>query len=144
MEPVVEPVVKEDVPMVEAMKEDVPVMEPVTAPPAPPNVLDRSNRLGSQAHGCRTCEHRLGAVRCHRSGRENCSRRNRSKHDGTHRILLALHASARMHFTSWSRTPRQIPSVCPKKATPMHASSGEAGPAAIVPWTAENLQLQMS
>jgi len=48
-EPMMEPVVKKDVPTVK--EEGVSVMEPVAAPPAPPNVLDRSSRISGQAHG---------------------------------------------------------------------------------------------
>jgi len=115
-EPMMEPVVKEDVPVVEAvMKEDEPMVEPVvTVPSAPPDVLDRGYRVGRRVHSRRRADHCLGAARYQGPGREDCGRRNGGKHE------LAHVTSSRFLLTHYLLAVHRLPTRVPESSREIH------------------------
>jgi hypothetical protein len=85
--PMMEAMKREDRPM---MEEERPMVESVTSPAAPHNVLDRRNRLCCERRGPGRSNQCLGVIRYEESCRKDCRRRDGSESELTHLCLLRV------------------------------------------------------
>jgi hypothetical protein len=95
--PMMEAMKREDRPM---MQEERPVVESVTSPAAPHNVLDRRNRLCCERRGPGRSNQCLGVIRYQESCRKDCRRRDGSESELTHLCLRFAVAPFRAFRTS--------------------------------------------